>query len=518
MAEEKAKKDLEYKVNYIEFKPRNYGVSITGARGNEARANKPFIDPASFFFARWFLNSPNQKKTMIEAWKKEVLKSPEERGYEPVFKFEDEALLDLGDAYKDGTPKRTWVELSKITPEQILENSRNRVFKRYGSYNFFDLSPEDVFFLNDEKNKALRPIIKDGDWISGSLKRKSGGSQVRAFDTVSIAGPFEKSRIPLGRIVSNTEDSLFAAMKQGYSPLEYIDTASAALLYLAWRSPASIRGMKALQKRWAGAKNVWIPFNPHEIQDLPEGLWNVKKGVQPPLDALVVDSRLDMEFNNASKFDVSKKLARIAPIYSTMLWSLIYDGLAGFEVLPAKYAVGRSQPMHPSLRKWHLEYTNYLKRTGFSEAGNTLEKKDSAYEAVCQRFVKKDIKGSIIEERRIIFSKKYPPLVVKRSPRQNSQPDIFKEENSRKRYEHLNPYEELFMPKQMYDDFSRKMTNYEVVIPTEVFIPNDMMADYALAVNAFTPGGASQMIRNAARGNRTSYLSKLKLIAVQGKK
>lgn len=514
MTDEKQKP--EYELQYTQFTPRSYGVAVHGARNGKRRTNKPLIDPASFFFARWFLNSPNRKKVMIENWLAEVSKSVDERGYEPIFNFDDAILADIGDVYKHGErkgkSKRSRKLLAELTSEQLADNSRQRLFSLNRSYNMFDLSLDEIFFLNDADLRQRWPVVQDGIHIGACLKRKSGGSRVREYDRVSVAGPFEDSSIPLARIGCDCEDSMFTERKQGYSPLEYVCTATASMLYLGWRDPSKVRGLRELQKQRKRAK-IWLPFNPQEIQTVPKSLYTVKQdSVQPPLDVLVVDSRFDAEFNRASRFEVSKKLARAAVSYHRMLWEMIYDGIAGFEVIANEYVVGRSKPMAEPVKKWFNSYKRNLQRHGFEEQGLVLEKKDSPYETVAMRFVKED------EERRILFSRDHPPVVAVRKPRRGQEVDVFYEEKRKNQYAHKHPFEELFQPKPMFDDNSREVENYEVIIPTEVYIPDEMIRDYHKAVEAFFPGGAKKLIPKVKARGGDPYMSRIKTIVAQGRK
>ena len=500
----------KYKLTYPEFVARNYGVAIPE---NYQRKNKPFIDPSSFALARWFLNSPAQKEQMVRRWIEEV--NNPEKGYTQIFTFDKKVLVDIGDKRNDGSPKKTKKNPLELTVNQLLEECRARTFKQYGSYNMFDLSFTDIFFLNDGDKKSIQPVTKEGVVLSGSLKRKSGGRTERAYDRVRIKGPFERSRILLADISSYDKDHEMASMKQGYTNVQLVSTTVAALLYLASRNPKAVKGLKSLQKKWKGAK-VWLPFDFLTPQSIPKGLYSIKKGKQPSLDCLVVDAVIDKFFNNSSKYEIGKKISRSAVIMNRKLWSMIYEGAAGFEVLAQKYVIGKSEPLDKDLREWIIAYKGYLKRNGFKEVGNVVEKKGSQHEVKPVRFVNEKR-----EERRIIFSREYPPVVIKRKPRKNAEVDVFYDEKRTEPMKYVHPFAELFQPKPMFDDCRRILTNYQVVIPTEVYLPNSMISDYHTAIQEFYPGGSASFIRKVHQVHRKEAIqniSKLKIIAAQRNK
>jgi hypothetical protein len=471
---------MEYEIKYAGFSPRNYVAAIE----EDGRNNIPLIDPTSFFLARWYLTPATELKDILRRWQE-----PRPKEYVEVIDLNREYLLDVGDVNRNQTPKRTRKNLAEITAEQFAANVREAIKRQYGCYNMFDMDARDIFFL-DKDEESLRPF--GGDlMLSGRIKPKSGGNQGRNFDAVSITGPFNTSQIPLARISSQSDDARYGSMKMGYHAGEYLDTTAAALLCFASQNPKQIKNLEAVMKRRPAAK-IWLPYNPYNAQeDLPiEGVvYSAKRGQQPSMDFLMTDVILDFVMNGSSKYETAKKVAKIPVIYDRMLYEKIRDGQARFTVLPNKYVFERSNPIDSKLREWHNRMHGELKRWGFEFKGLVLEKKDSEHEVVAMDYRK----GS--ESVRLLFSKDYPPVYVKRAPRKDAVSDVFWQEKRTGPYEYQPPFAELFQPKQMFDDSTRIVTNYEVKIPTMIWLSDEMIRDYKKAIAAFYPGGVEAFSR-----------------------
>ncbi len=94
---------------------------------------------------------------------------------------------------------------------------------------------------------------------------------------------------------------------------------------------------------------------------------------------------------------------------------MIQEGKATFEVLAQKFPFARSDRTVPKeVKELFSAMSSFLGRDGYQLAGYAVEKKNSSWEAVAPVYVHKDRPDS---SARVLFSEKYPPVLIMRSVR-----------------------------------------------------------------------------------------------------
>lgn len=476
---------LEYKIKYPYFTGRNYVVAVY-----DNPTNKPLWDPTNFFFARWLLTKKTDLENILEKWliekPKLVEKLKEEEGG-TVFNLDKEYLLKLGEQHQRK-------KLTELIKEELVNVTRQKSRKRFGSYNFVDLDYRDFFFFNDPEHSERLP--HSGDIVlTAYVKPKMGGTKERRFHTIKIKGPFEDSKIPFAMLSDDCKDFSFVEVKAGYEPTQKGCTEIAATLLLARYHPELIKNLQAVLKR--RNSKIRLPFHVHEPQLSSEKVYYTIKGKQPNFAYLMVDSVFDYVFNNETKFKISKALTKIPVIYDTRyLLDKIQDGNAGFEAIANKYFLERSNPIPIPVRKLFDQLDFLYRQKGFKFNRLVVENKDSPHEAIVMEYVKEN------EVRRLVFGE-YPPLERKIVFDKKTAPDIFLLEKQKELPSYSHPYEKLFNPhfgKQTkledFDDASRRMPIFsEYRIPWFTMIPEEMLHDYHVAIEKYFKGGNENLKR-----------------------
>lgn len=407
----------------------------------------------------------------------------EQKGYIPLFRFDGRysLLVDEG-----GTKKTKRGKLFEFTSKDVLENLLTRIEKEYKARNLLYVGGDDAFTV-DPKEKKSRYIAHVGDVVlDGHVKTKTHGGlkQKSAFERVIVHGPFEDSSTIFDELYGQSEDFAEAMKKQGFSHVRLMDTNIAALLYYAKKHPQKVKGFNLLKGRRAGL-TFFVPFYSDRARTAEMAVPHITTGKQPPLSLLKWSVMMDYFFNGNNFYSIGKKLNRLEPLFNPITINKIVDGAAGFEVLAHSYPFSQEHMRDYSrpVQEIVVSMLSALERKGFKLNGYSIEKKFSDYEVGTIEFTK----GS--ENIRFLFSPEYPPVYVKRESAKKPV-DIFRPIDPAT---HKHPFEELFEPKIVYDDKTRTETPYEVIVPTQFRIPQEMWDDYRRAINFHFPGGAEAL-------------------------
>jgi len=483
---------MNLKIKYPEFKARRYSPVI------DLGSSKTII-PAESFFIGNFLATP---LTVIRDRLKKWLEF--EKSYQELYP-DYSKLFDVSRRYtltikEDDNIHRRVKRLTDLNPRELEFALSQKIRAREESYSLLRTGGDKAFDLDIERGDSV-DIYGGNVVLVGMVKSKGDArkaQQVR-FKHVSVTGPFENSKSKFRDVSCDCEDSRRAREKQGYQDIRLVCTHAGALLHYASENMRSIKGLREKDTQ------IFLPFN----SIFPQERKNVKlewiiQGEQPNLDYLTTDVVLSRYFNGETFFSIGKKLTNIPVIYDKILESIILDGTASFEVLPESYIFERSNPINPAVRTLFTQMESRLEdhSKGYKKAGNCLEKRDSSYETIALIFKK------IKDEVRLLFNRNFPPVAVVRKDidSQVGITDIYRYIDPET---HLHPFEELFMPKIMFDDKTRKYTKYEVIIPSEFPIPAGLRDDYKEAIAKYFPGGIEgfrHQIQRRGLKNQTNLL------------
>lgn len=459
--------NLELQIkNYPHFKLRRYGVVLTGPHG---RQNKPFIPPSAAFLGRVLAETPATLEAMARRWSVEY--EAAHKGYEPKLDVSRKYLVTVDE---DGVPRGRKRKLQELTPSDLVHNVRERMRRRFGSKNFWDVGGREAFAVLEEDAPHLGNIV-----LSGRVKSKGHGGEggTPRFYSVIIAGALVGAAVPYGKILDNCDDFQFTFGKQGYVGFELLDTHASALLYFASTHPEEFRNFAKIRAARQGDVSFWLPFHADAAQRNAYRTRFTKSDPQPDLSHLTFEVLLDVLFNNRPLAAIDKDLADLPVIFDPLLIQYLQRGDAAFEAVVQEYAYEVGNPLPGVVRNQFNAMRDILHRRGFGMAGYALEGKGTSEELVTLEFRKHTPRGW--EAVRWVADGE-PSVYIKRVSEPYRKPDLFAESRAKPQ----SPFADLFKPRRQRDDRTRTATFYEVRLPLERPIPEDLRPDYRALIES----------------------------------
>ncbi len=488
------------RLEYPEFQPARYGVVLDNFR------NRPFLCPESFFLGSVLVTPASQLEREIENW---LDFRRAEHDFEPLFDFNRDFMVQVEEKVKRKTTVKTRKrKLTGLTAEQLVFALLRKI----------KLHDKTLSIWNYHEDTAVYDANSGTQVLTGKVKSIGDAreSQRTKYHLVSIDDPFVHNNTHFNNVTCTCEDSFWMGAKQGNKNAQIMCVHAAAIIDFLSRHPERIENhglvLEALRRRGSSVDSLElvVPFNTDSI-DAEVLKWfkgedhpYISKGEQPSLSNLKIDVLLARYFGGMSYFDLAKTLLRL-PIYNEQVINWIIDNKAGFEVLPQKQLFGTEEIATPVQRLYEA-LNNYLYRDGFHLQGYVLEKKGSEHEVVSINYVHRN--GNEI---RVVFSKDYPPVIVRRTTIKGARFYPFRESQSRgEMFHHLFYTEITGRQLRGLDDRTRRYTNINVELPP-CFIPNELLPDYRELIERSTPGGCKALVRAAEQGriNRRSLIYKI---------
>lgn len=477
---------MELQVEYPQFTGRRYGITIYH------NGSKTLVPPESFFIGNVLATLQNVLRERLRRWL-EYEKLPKE------YKLFDTSRRYRIKIKEDGEIHDRYKELIELTPQELEFALSQKIRAKEGSYSLLRIGGDAAF---DIGLKEGRGIHAGNVILSGFVKSKDDArkSQVTRFKHVSITGPFKQSKNKFTDINCTCEDSFYSREKQGYENIRLICTHAGALLYFAHQNQDKIRRFRHIRNLMGEDTEIFMPFH----SDFPKEKLNIRMEEPLNLDNLVIDVILSRYFNDESLFEIGKRLTTIPTIYDASLENLVADERAGFEVLVNSYIFDTAKGINPAIRTLYTLMRKSLEDQDYKMSGYCLEKRDSPYETIALIFRKDK------DEVRLLFNKNFPPVAVFRKDR----PTVVNVHRYIDPDTHLHPFSELFIPKRLLDDRSRKDTYYEVIIPSDFRIPKTLWSDYRLTIDKHFPGSIEGFERQIYQ---REIKNKSNLLAIIGK-
>lgn len=488
------------KLEYPEFQPARYGVVLDNFR------NRPFLCPGSFFLGDVLVTPASQLEQEIENW---LDFKRAEHDFEPLFDFNRDFMVQVEEKTKRRKIVRTRKrKLINLTAEQLVFALLRKI----------KLHDKTLSIWNYHEDNAVYGANSGTQVLTGKVKSIGDAreSQRTKYHLVSIDDPFDHNSTHFNNVTCTCEDSFWMGAKQGNKNAQIICVHAAAIIDFISKHPTKIENyafvLEAIKRRIPSVDSLElvVPFHTDSI-DAEVLKWlkeedhsYISKGEQPSLSNLKIDVLLARYFGGMSYFDLAKLLLRL-PVYDERVINWIIDNKAGFEVLPQKQLFGTEEIATP-VQKLYEALNSYLYRERFHLKGYVLEKKGSPHEVIAINYVHRN--GNEI---RVVFSKNYPPVIVRRTPIKGARFYPFKESETRGHiFYHLYHNERTGRALRGLDDRTRRPTNINVELPP-CFIPNELLADYKEVIERETPGGCKALVKAAEQGkiDRRSLIYKI---------
>lgn len=464
---------LEMRLAYPELGFRRYSVVFNNPH------SKVFLPVESVFLGNILATPWPQLVDEFREWFR-YEQNGKERGYIPWFEFNTRRYRVSVD--EDGENRERVRELFAFKPEEVLEELLSRVESEYKARNLLRIGGDDAFGIKLGKYGKGK-IAHTGDVVlRGFVKTKSHGGQGQKtkYERVKVTGPFEDSLIIYDDMLGQSEDYDEAAQKQGYAHVKLLDTNIAALLFYAKLHPEKIKGLE-----YVGDRTFFVPFYTVKGKRMPRVMDpHMVSGTQPPLMLLKWSVLMDHFFNGNNFYSIGRRLNEVQSLFHPTVIRKIRNGQAGFEGLASTYPFSREHlaEYSPPVQRFARSMLHALKRNGFRLNGYPIEKKFSEHEIGTIEFTNGD---DIV---RFLFSKQFPPVYIRRKA-SKTRVEVFGSPT-----EHAHPFAELFERKTVFDDKTRRDQPYEVAIPTDIPIPEEMWPDYRAAVQTHFPGGIEGLV------------------------
>lgn len=471
------KSDL--RINYPQYTGRRYVFAI-----KDNPHNKPLIAAETAFIADVMITEPGilkkQFQTSLEYQK-------QKKSYIPLIDLSRKYGVYTGEKKADKSLQLRYKRLTDLSLDELVFAILEKIHTKTGAKNLYYKSGEEYFNIEKEKRiwgtPYAGPIV-----LTAPVRAKADGRRKgKGIRKIEIEGYFETSKIPFNTIHSESEDFFYTLTKQGYTGGHLLTTEVQALLLYAKRNPSEIRNLENLMKSDSNLK-IFTPIHTRESQLNTLEKYTIKeddfmeKDEQPELTRLRDDILFDWLFNGTNFFEIGKKITKIPTTVDIRLADKVYNETADFEVVVNNYIFDKSNTFIPKPVRAFFELMHKrLIWDGFKQDGYCLEKRDSENETIAMVYEKGD------KSIRLLFNQNFPPLVLKRvkNPRFKVTPFRVEEKNNK-----IHPFSELFMPKEAFDDKTRARADYQVVIPTEFNIPNELWHDYKIMIDKYFPDGS----------------------------
>lgn len=475
---------------FPEFNARTYGLVVYNPK------NVVMLSPVNFFMGDVLTTERETLTQEFAAWKR--FKN-ESKDFTPLFPLDSKRLVWTGEQKEDGNAQRRYHKLDELPLEDLLTAVVDKIPIRHGDSSLWDNHGH-----LDPKLRAIARAHGEAKLLTARVKNygtKRDSDQPKYY-SVQIDGPYVDSSPRFNDVRCQCLDSFWSHTRRGDSNFQAVCKHSAALLNYLSKNLNAMETYLRLQQEFRRTRRqlrIFSPFhtdyvrpevlNLFEIENLP----HIARGKkQPRLDHLKLDVLLTVLFENVPQAEINKRLLRL-PIYDIETVKMILDRKAFFEVMPDSQLFGVDSKVSREMRDFYKSIDRELNREGFRIHGYCYEKKDSEHEVIAVNYLPnpndpKDAVGEV----RVLFSKKYPPVIIRRTPLDNARIYPFKEYTT-----HKHPFAELFVdPKstRRLDDRTREHTEYTGEFPP-CFIPEWAMPHYAKAVHDYFPGGFNRLIQ-----------------------
>jgi hypothetical protein len=351
----------------FEILPRDYGFSAL--RGTEVDKRKYFIFPSKFAIGAAILKTEKQLESDLAC----LVKSIEDGKYHPVILPAD---TDMG-------------LLTSENMEQAIKET------------------EGVFNLwRDGGDKAVRDYKSFGSTLTAQVRSVKDGRGKGAYRKVAIGSPSVYAFGKFGQLFSGGDDFYWASPKgTGHMPKP--------------NDPNQLRkGTYSIDNYIAALLTKFAqdshPNNPDAY--LPIGF------VKNPL--LGMEMLVARYLQGMSFFEIDKILVDNEEVVNPNLVDRVEKGYMRLEIMQQKK---REPNIEPAIllaeAKIRAELTAWLRKEGYTPQGIYIEFKATEYETPAEAWQKEGkFKG-------LLFSRKFPPLIISRGVDERSQPSFFAKED-----------------------------------------------------------------------------------------
>lgn len=477
------------------------------------------IPPETFFFGRMLAADPAVlRQTLGEwpAWKREVQDS---HNFEELFPLNDDYLVWLGEMKEGGVIKqrrrRNLVDPS-ISLDELLLGVRDKIGIKNRNENLWICRGHE-----DKQLRAVRNAHGEAVMLSGYVRHvgRKDDDESAEFQLVHIDGPYLHSNPRLNDLACTCRDFAYSNAKRGHSNFQAVCDHIGALIEYVNSNPAAMETYEALKHRFAkeGREiDLFCPFHTDHVREdvLPfftrENLSQIAPGKQPSLAYLMWDVFFAHYFGGKTCADISEQLLRL-PIYDIEMVKHILDGRAVFEVMPNSQLFGVDSTVARPVHELYRNINRQLREEGFELSGYCFEKRNSGHKVIAANYLPNpDHPKDAVGEARVLFSKDYPPVIVRRTPLEGARIYPFREHKT-----HSHPYSELFLDPngaRRFDDRTRKYTNYTVELP-QCYIQDELLVYYAQTIHEYFPGGFDRLVKMAEKNaNPRIHLPKKSLV------
>jgi len=478
-------------IQYPEFKAARYGPLVTSNP-----RNVPMVTPEVFFLGNALSTHPKRLYQEIAAWQR-FKKSPKEFKVE-LFPLDRKFVVWLGERKPNEQKQRrkrklldlSLEELARALSDRVEINDRNKNILMYHGH-------------QDPNRRAISRIHGGPKVITAKVKHcgDKRDQDTAQYHSVQIDGPYIDSNPLLNDFRCTCQDAFWSDTKRGDANFHAICKHVAALMEYVSRNTQAFENYIRLRQRFQKNRrplNIFTPFHTDYVRpdvmeffDM-EKLPHVARGKkQPRLDHLKIDVLLAHYFEKQTYADLSKKLLRL-PIYDIRLVNMILNGDVVFEVMPQSQLFGVDSTVDKRVRELYRNINKSLNKEGFKIQGYCYEKRNSKEEVIAINYLPDPKKPKAVGEVRVLFSERYPPIILRRTPLKGARIYPFREHKT-----HSNPFSELFSDPEKtrrFDDRIRKYTKYTAELPT-CYIPEEVLPGFANAIRQNFKGGFRRLIR-----------------------
>jgi len=479
-------------IQYPEFRAARYGPLVTSNP-----RNIPMLTPEVFFLGNGLTTHPNRLYQEIASWQR-FKKGPKEFKVQ-LFPLERDFIAWLGERKPNGQKQRRKRRLPDLSLEELARALADKVEIKDGNKNIL------MYHGHQDHNKrAVSRIHGASKMITAKVKHcgDKKDQDKALYHSVQIDGPYVDSVPRFNDFRCTCLDAFWSDTKRGDSNFHAICKHVAALMEYVSRNPRAFENYIRLRKRFKRDQRplrVFTPFHTDYVRpdvmeffDM-ESLPHVARGKkQPRLDHLKIDVLLAHYFENQNYADLSKKLLRL-PIYDIGLVNMILNGDVVFEVMPQSQLFGVDSTVDRRVRNLKRNIETALNKEGFRIQGYCYEKRNSKEEVIAVNYLPDPEKpNTAVGEVRVLFSERYPPIILRRTPLKGARIYPFREHRT-----HVNPFAELYMNPEKtrrFDDRKRKYTKYTAELPN-CYIPEEFLPHYANMIRQNFKGGFRRLIR-----------------------
>jgi hypothetical protein len=480
---------LAEEIVFPEFSARTYGLVVYNPK------NVVMLSPVNFFMGDVLTTERRALMEEFAAWKR--FKN-ESKDFVQLFPLDNKRLVWTGELKEDLSAQRRFRRLDELPLEEIIAAAVDKIRIKEGN--------EDLLDYHGHLDPSLRAISRahgEAKMLTANVKNYGikRGSDQQKYYSVQVDGPYVDSSPRFNDVRCQCLDSFWSNTRRGDSNFQAVCKHAAALInYLSKHLDAMETYLRLQQefRRTNRQLRIFSPFHTDYVRPEvlnffeAENLPHIARGKkQPRLDHLKLDVLLTVLFENLGQAEINKRLLRL-PVYDLETVKMLLDGNAFFEVMPDSQLFGVDSQVSKEMRNFYKAIDRELNRQGFRIHGYCYEKKDSEHEVIAVNYTPNPKNPqNAAGEARVLFSRNYPPVVIRRTPLEGARIYPFREHKI-----HSHPYSELFLDPngtRRFDDRKRKYDHYTVEFP-QCFIPDELLPHYAKAVHDYFPGGFERLV------------------------